>query len=466
MPSPIGRLSIVILGIAVAAATPSAQAQTICGQWEPLFDDLVGDLSTRARTRVSDLVVFDAGDGPKLYMAGNFESVIDSRFGEVRAPGLARWDGERWSAVPGLDGPGLELNSRVITLEVLDDGTGPALYIGGEFTSAAGLEAPFIAKWDGTSWTTFEGPGSPSPGSKVTSIHVHDFGDGPSLFVCGDLFDVATLTAPAVLQWDGTAWIRPGSNLPGSTSGSALASFDGDLFVGGLEMGRDGERIPAIASFDGEDWSTPVGENQRIIAFPDSEFWELREAEINGQDVLLASGRFRIIEDDTQIASNLAYWDGERWVSAEPTTGFHANVVADFVDFDDGDGPGLFMAGSDIQSRWHAAVLRDGAVRPLFGLDGRTAYTIFAYDDGEESQLLVGGEFGAPFAAPPYLARWQPGEPCKLDWDGDCFASIGDYVAFYSALVGGDLAADFDDDGELTHFDLLAYINAYLDGCP
>ncbi len=464
MPSPLGRLAIVILGIAVAAATPSAHAQTICGHWEPLFDDLVGEMRPGVGTRVSDLIVFDAGDGPKLYMAGNFESVIDSRFGEVRAPGLARWNGERWSAVPGLDGAGLELDGRVITLEVLNDGTGPALYIGGEFTLAAGLDAPFIAKWDGTTWSAFNGPGGPDSLSKITGIHFHDFGGGPSLFVCGVLYNLEARTTPAVLQWESGAWIGPGASLPGSTTGADLASFGGDLFVGGTRMGRDGETIPAIARFDGHQWSTPVGENQRIAEFP-SQFWKLRPTQIDGQEVLLASGRFGIWEDGTRIASNLAYWDGERWVSAEPDEGFYAHLITDFEDFDDGGGHGLFLVGDEIQSNWNAGVLRDGVVRPLFGLNGDAAYTVFAYDDGVESQLLVGGEFSESFAAPPYLARWQPGEPCKLDWDGDCFASIGDYVAFYRALVDGDLAADFDDDGEVTHFDLLAYINAYQDGC-
>ena len=43
-------------------------------------------------------------------------------------------------------------------MAVWDDGSGPALYISGQFESAGGVEAHNIARWDGTSWSALEGP--------------------------------------------------------------------------------------------------------------------------------------------------------------------------------------------------------------------------------------------------------------------------------------------------------------------
>src|SRR5262245_23643042 len=38
----------------------------------------------------------------------------------------------------------------VLAVTVFDDGSGPALYVGGYFTTAGGLSANSIAKWDGS----------------------------------------------------------------------------------------------------------------------------------------------------------------------------------------------------------------------------------------------------------------------------------------------------------------------------
>ena len=77
-------------------------------------------------------------------MGGSFTSVNG-----LTVNNIARWDGTAWSAlgsgmsnVVGGDGAGL-----VMTLAVFDDGTGPALYAGGRFTSAGGVPALRIAKW-------------------------------------------------------------------------------------------------------------------------------------------------------------------------------------------------------------------------------------------------------------------------------------------------------------------------------
>ena len=118
------------------------------------------------------LATFDDGGGPALYAGGFFETA-----GPVPALGVARWDGTTWAPL----GSGLECISdggggmvgdlpasqkgiilprecfvEVHALAVFDDGSGPALYVGGIFDLAGGALAPNIARWDGTSWSSLD----------------------------------------------------------------------------------------------------------------------------------------------------------------------------------------------------------------------------------------------------------------------------------------------------------------------
>ena len=52
-----------------------------------------------------------------------------------------------WSAL------GSGMNNSVRALTVFDDGSGLALYAGGTFTVAGGVDSARIAKWDGAQWS-------------------------------------------------------------------------------------------------------------------------------------------------------------------------------------------------------------------------------------------------------------------------------------------------------------------------
>ena len=111
-----------------------------------------------------DMVVFDDGTGPALYMGGTF-----SVAGSILANRIARWDGTHWSAV----GSGL-IGGSVSALGVFDDGTGggPALYAGGSFTSAGGLPSTDkIASWNGINWSKL-GPQGAGLNSSVSPFRI------------------------------------------------------------------------------------------------------------------------------------------------------------------------------------------------------------------------------------------------------------------------------------------------------
>jgi hypothetical protein len=88
---------------------------------------------------------------------------------------IAKWDGARWSAL------GLGVGPAVRALTVYDDGSGPALYAGGDFGIAGGVPASYIAKWDGSNWSVL-GTGV---NNLVNALVVYDDGRGPALYVGG-----------------------------------------------------------------------------------------------------------------------------------------------------------------------------------------------------------------------------------------------------------------------------------------
>jgi hypothetical protein len=109
--------------------------QEPCGAWSPGFEVPGVD------DRITASAVFDDGTGPALYVAGHFQAA-----GTVRASQIARWDGTSWSGVGG----GIGTNyGEVHSLVVHDDGTGDALYAGGEIVAAGGQPASAVVRWDG-----------------------------------------------------------------------------------------------------------------------------------------------------------------------------------------------------------------------------------------------------------------------------------------------------------------------------
>lgn len=138
---------------------------------------------------VHAMKVFDDGTGPALYAAGKFTSI-----GGVEARNIARWNGTTWSALGG--GVGKEGGGGTVrALQVFDDGTGPALYAGGNFDQAGTVAANHVAAWDGNTWRPLAG-GIPLPTNTLT---VFDAGAGESLY--------ATPFAYGLWQWDGAEWI-------------------------------------------------------------------------------------------------------------------------------------------------------------------------------------------------------------------------------------------------------------------
>jgi hypothetical protein len=191
--------------------------------WSPLGTGAFGIFNPF----VTSMIVFDDGSGECLYAAGRFDGI-----GGASAPLIARWDGTAWSRV----GSGLFPTSQLFGLEamtIFDDGSGPALFVAGFAFTPSGQPTTNVAKWDGSTWTSV----GPQLGTgRLTSMVVYDDGSSPALVVGGSAMPginyLARLENGTWLPLDGGAGgpAVPNSNFP---SVFGLSTWNNDLYVGG-----------------------------------------------------------------------------------------------------------------------------------------------------------------------------------------------------------------------------------------
>src|SRR6185503_15774793 len=200
------------------------------------------------------LAVFDDGSGPALYAGGLFTSA-----GGAAANHVAKWNGTTWSALgTGITGT----PSAVQTLAVHDDGTGagPALYAGGTFTSAGGVPANQVAKWNGLAWSAL-GSGMTFPGTTPDVLALTSFDDGSGsgarLYAGGNFSSAGGVAAKYLARWDGTSWSSLGAVNQVVTALCVTEDDDGPgLFVGG-DFTRAGVFQPSrVARWSGSSWAT------------------------------------------------------------------------------------------------------------------------------------------------------------------------------------------------------------------
>jgi hypothetical protein len=392
----------------VAGGTPASRI----AKWDGTSWSAVGSGTSGP---VSALTVFDDGSGPALYAAGFF-----SLAGGVPANAIARWDGSSWSALG--QGIGNGVQGSISALATFDDGSGPALYVGGFFTEAGGVPANSIARWDGTSWTAL-GPGVSGSFPAVYSLTVFDDGSGSALYVGGEFTQAGANPAGRVARWDGVSWSSVGS---GMTLGSVrqLESFDdgtgAKLYAGGLFWLEQGSGSTFIASWDGTSWSPLAagGVNDTVEALFSYQ---------NGSERSLYAGASYPQGKGTSDGTRIARWDGSSW-----------------------------------------STLGEGIAGPLGSYPFVSAIT--AFDDGSGPAIYAGGSFTKAGGRPAQsIARWGspcPPKTCPVDINGNGVVDFFDIAAFLLFYQIQDPIADWTGDGLFNFFDFAGYLNAFQDGCP
>ena len=298
---------------------------------------------------------FDDGSGPALYVGGLFAGA-----GGVPAANLARWDGAVWSAL------GSGVDKHVLTLAGFDYGSGPALFAGGRFTSAGGQPAGHIARWDGAGWSAL---GSGVDG-EVNALAVYDEGQGPALFVAGSFANAGGVLAPGIARWDGSTW-------------SALAP---SLLcgIGALEVYDDGMG-PAL--YAAGVFAPPAGAPRHGVA----------------------------------------RWKQGAWKYASDL-GIYANPLASATfDAGRGAGPELFFAGDFFTGGgvWQPLGTLPYVVAGSYPGDPSSIRALTSVDLGSGPLLVTGGGFGGIQSFAPY----QPMVPARhvAAWDGLHWSRLGSF---------------------------------------
>jgi hypothetical protein len=438
------RSSVALASIAVLSLVRASAAQ--CPNWSPIFDGVVFNGFTRC------FAPFDDGTGPALYMGGTFNNAIGPEF----ANRIVRWNGSAWStlgsgiggfpssslvvsAMTAFDdgtGPALYVGgdfgqagtvfarafakwngmwsqvgggvsapngtvTRIDTLVVFDDGSGPSLYVGGSFTGAGGMPIRNIARWNSAGWSSLG-----DADAEVSSLAVGDDGTGPALFAGGTFTTIGGVSAQHIAKWQGGVWSPLGSGTSGYVN--AMRSFDDGtgtaLYLAGQFNSIGGVSATSLARWNGTTWSALPGVAGGAMM---QTFAEYDDGQGNGTE-LYAGGTTSGFQNGVFVK-----WTGSTWT---PVGGAVVNNIMTLSVFDSGSGPRLFVGGlfshTDGQPANNVATW-DGtnwsSVSPMHGITG-TINTLLPFDDGtnQGTQLFVGGSISVAGATPvTNLARWD-----------------------------------------------------------
>lgn len=326
------------------------------------------------------------------------------------------------------------LNGAVRAMTIYDDGTGPALFIGGSFTTAAsgGTDVPVsrIAKWNGSNWEPVGG----GVNGTVYALQVWDdgLGGGAALYVGGNFDRAGGQPANGIARWSGAGWhdlaggveyanlSYPTITIVGPGEVRCIALFDegaGPLLIVGGDFDLAGHQFAqGLARWNGEAWSA-VGMSNPFLGFPFKPVYALAEFSDEYGRALFVGGSFSYFHGigGTVWCPGLARWDGNRWTQPNPTqfgTPFDlvsgaGGVYSLSVSIDSGQ-PTLFIGGAfgggsvTGPQLWH---LRGGQfthmAAPIERIGGPTGmplggvFCLLPYNDGTGPSLAIGGEFGS-----------------------------------------------------------------------
>lgn len=382
---------------------------------------------------LNNTVLAVAVSGSDLYVGGQFFNAG----GIAEADYVARWNGSAWSAL-GSNGPGTGALFGFVNVIAV---AGSDVYVGGNFTNAAGIpEADYVARWNGSAWSSL---GSNGIGIGAITGHVYALAvSGSDVYVGGSFVNAGGIAeADAVARWDGGSWFALGSNGAGGpaigwnllSSVWALAISGTDLYVGGQFIDAGGiVTADNIARWNGSAWSAlgSNGSGNGAVAGP---VYALAAA---GTD-LFAGGQFFDLAG-IAAADHVARWSGTAWSalgsSAAGDGALNNRVRALAVSGTDLYVGGVFanaagVAAADHVARWSGTTWSalgsngsgDGAIT-----NGSGVWALAAVD----TAFTMGGGFAdvAGIAAADNIARWAPAPPVVLRPDGRIRVGTGVYV--------------------------------------
>ncbi len=210
--------------------------------------------------------------------------------------GVARWDGSIWSPL------GSQMNDRINSVTTLPNGD---LIAGGDFTTASGVPANRVARWNGSVWSAL---GSGMSGGSSPAIYAFTTLPSGDLIAGGDFTTAGGVPASRIARWNGSAWSSLGSGMTGANTPwdppriTVLTTLpNGDLIAGGRFTTAGGVPASNIARWNGSAWSSLGSGTSGTV-------YALKTLPSGG---LIAGGIFTTAGG--VVVNNIARWDGSAW---------------------------------------------------------------------------------------------------------------------------------------------------------
>ncbi|MEN9845839.1 MAG: hypothetical protein RIS36_986, partial [Pseudomonadota bacterium] len=240
-----------------------------------------------------------------IYAAGTIESID----GVTISNGVARWNGAAWSGLGASTG-----NSSIGDMAFDSAGN---LYAAGTLMNIGGRTVNSVARWNGTTWSNLgsgftNGTNPPS----VSRIAIDKVG---MIYVGGPFTTAGGVSANNLARWNGSAWSGVGG---GVNSPVASLCTDGanNLYVGGQFTSAGASSITGLAKWNGTTWSSVGGDvigaevflnvGGMLIPFPMSAVSGLA---VTTDDQLYMGGIFGGVGSTT--LNHIGKWNGSAWAS-------------------------------------------------------------------------------------------------------------------------------------------------------
>ena len=265
------------------------------------------------------------------------------------------------------------------------------LYAAGRFTTAGGVSANRIAKWDGTSWL----PLGSGMNDWVLNVFVSS---NDSLYASGFFTTAGESPAIHIAKWSGSAWVPLGAGLNDNTWALAEDS-SGRLYAGGYFTTAGGVPANRIAKWDGATWSTlGTGMNDFV-----------KTLTFNSSGSLFAGGAFT--NAGGTPANRIAKWDGNTW--SPLGSGVNNNVNALVVASD-----GSLYAGGRFTSAGGVSA------NHIAKWDGTSWSSLGSGMDGTVTALSMGSD-GTLYAAGSFSTAGGVSANNVAKWDGSTWSAVG-----------------------------------------
>jgi hypothetical protein len=376
-------------------------------EWGPLGTGLIGNDPVTGPGTGHGPVFAIGVSGSNVIVGGTFTNA-----GGLRAVRIARWDGNSWSSIGGING-------SVLTIRV----SGTNVYVGGIFTQADDYFVNHITRWDGIRFNPL-GPLGFSEGSALPLGFVRSLAAGNGCLYAGGIFTgIGRARANGIARWNGIDWSALGQGVKGTNSGNGTTvtaiSVDAasGLYAGGVFTNAGGIAANNIAHWDGTNWS-PLGNgvSGRVSAIA-----------VRGSNIF-AGGTFSIPRTDI---SNIAMWNGGSWSRLSGTTRSNSSVNAILVAGDDLYVGGNFVAGEGASWSTNIAKHNGATWVPLETGANDTVRSIARIG----TAIYIGGSFTKAGGNPlNHVAKWE----------GNSWSPLGSGLSFsvYAlTTIGTDLYA-------------------------